>query len=535
MCDSLKQYTDIRGIVKDVKLNDHLLLICEKIQESPIKALVTEVYIKYQKRKLKIQLDNEEIARKVVFSIYLLDQDYTKPPWIALTSDIHIKDNLKITINKRGVLRMRYKNDTVSFIFKSTLKYIKCLNEISTKNITDLLELLPQDYTEGDYIGNAVFDYLQDDKKSEYVIKDTLLSYGIDNVHILPSIIVEPDYIEHTNDLEIFNDIYPNNKLYDVWGSLIEPFYYKMISNNKNLPFLRGLRKAIRVKYKEYQDVNKYISNDIESLNKFSTGELELDKNDEYYNLFKKSEKIPIKNRASYLSKKTIPNVYKRKKEIEIYFDTIDKQIKLNTENLKPVKNSILDKNVSLLYDSIYIQPIYRYYLLKDSKEIGHVVNILIDPKNKISYYLDSSEQSTTSFKTVNRYTDKTVLVTEKYFLDNIKEILNKRHNIEKLLNISELTTFCPTIEEFSSVGVQLISKDLRCQTWHLYYAIMFILNPTIPKGIISKVIITDYKKRLVQFSRYIYDKYIYRETFYDRLVRYSTFLSEIRKKFVGF
>jgi hypothetical protein len=148
---------------------------------------------------------------------------------------------------------------------------------------------------------------------------------------------------------------------------------------------------------------------------------------------------------------------------------------------------------------------------------------------------LDSSEQSTTSFKTVNRYTDKTVLVTEKYFLDNIKEILNKRHNIEKLLNISELTTFCPTIEEFSSVGVQLISKDLRCQTWHLYYAIMFILNPTIPKGIISKVIITDYKKRLVQFSRYIYDKYIYRETFYDRLVRYSTFLSEIRKKFVGF
>ena len=201
------------------------------------------------------------------------------------------------------------------------------------------------------------------------------------------------------------------------------------------------------------------------------------------------------------------------RKDTEVILKSIEKWKGIFRKTVyEKVQYTSLDKY------NVCIQPIRSVYKFGDasisSKNIGvdiegHISQIIIFPKKKIAYYIDSDWKEITAKLTVNFFSDGTegILVDELPFFEEVREALGK-YDIS-LQNMSEMVKFCPYTKKISHTGSQVLNKDSQCQTWYVYNSIMFILNPDVPVSVILETINENYSDRLAQFTNWIYETYV--------------------------
>jgi hypothetical protein len=535
MCDPFKQYISIDDIVTNLKLNDHLSIEIENGPE--LEYTVTKIYDKVINKKIRhrinLKLYNNESVKKFFKTIDESDENEKEKVFIKTIEESDnpisiIGDDLEIYI-EHSYLIASYDKKDMFFQLQEVILSIKCLKPVMSVNIIDLYNILPKNFISDERIVKDVMIFLQDKIQQNKIINDVLLKcWNKEKIHILDTISIAPDMVEHKCNEREFDRLL---KKISYPYPLVNTFYYKMITNSYNFLRMHSNYKKIKNDWDENEKnkelleqrvTEKYYKMLTETENEkkikllepvsgmykyeYDENELKLEKlendirKDAEDTVLKDPEMNRLKNK---IKKDTLEFQYLRE---DLNSTSVDGDIKPNT---------ILYKNISLLSNSFYIQPIIMYSgfsSLEGFEEYSgtsHIVNILIDTKNKIAYYIDSESDGSTAFITTDPFTGISVLVTIDDFLYKVKKLL-KKHNINTLLNIRETMEFCPYVKrDLDYVGAQFLNKDSQCQTWSLYYVIMFILNSRIPKGIISKMININHKERLIQFTNYIYKKFI--------------------------
>ena len=530
MCDSLKQYTSFENIINDLKVGDHIL-VKDYTHKTPFEAIVN----KKKGDDVYLNLYNNDSA-KIIANMALNETDDTEYLNNVIKSQNSLKmleKDLTIYINPSRLLSVNYENNDIDFGWEdTTLEYIKCLKQVTVKGLIDLYNILPKNFTQDKEKIQSVMILLQTEDKQNKIITE-LLKYGQNlKINIFPTIELAPDFLEHKYNNKIsFDDLKETSKLSNKNTHIINnKFYYNLVPTMSNFNFVFHNFNNINEASENHKKHSLYIKNFTNTIyttminnKKTDLQRLEPIVGDSKHEYDRKENEIKqlknniLKDAKSHASTDhNYQNVLKEQDNEKNYINKAKEHLQ-SLQSLKIPINSLLDKNINLLSDQTYIQPIKIVSKLKSTNLLnettisGHIVNILADPKNKIAYYIDSDSDGSTTMITHDPFSGKPVFVSMKSFFNQLKI-----KGINNLINIKEMMEFCPYVSGTNYRGAQNLNKDFQCQTWYIYYVTMFILNPHIPKGLIVKLINNNYSERLAQFTNYIYEHYITRKSAYN-------------------
>lgn len=505
MCNPYTEYTNFTNIINDLKENDYILIKDKDI--SGFEAVVTsivgnDVYV--------VLYDYKAVNILFLYILTMVNDENHKDHLTKILNDYefynYVKKNIKIKINTLKQLHFTYESQEykIRIAFTSdTIEYIKCLKP-SSIYIKDLFDLLPRKFTIQEEIEQKVLDWLVD-TDNQRIVTEFMMNKFVpkQKFSILPDVDIAPDFHEHSfKSEEHFNKIIKNyiplRDQPDInLNTISKKYYYKMVPYRDNLLSIASNFESFNFIENKKNKYIKLIDDRYNyKLNKIHTTLTDYDKR----NIKQAAIKYISKQYPTFIS--DINNFVDNVKNKLVNYDKKDKiNLSLKVENLQD--------------DMIYIQPVsiatrYRFeseYDLHNNYK-GHIATVFINPSKNIAYYMDSEAPKTTTFVITSPFTNELVLLDLNAYLRNLKHAL-KLKGVSKLMNLKDVIKNCPYATHQNHIGAQEITMDNRCQTWVIYYTIMFALNIIVPKGYLVNLIAKNSCKRMIQFTNYLYENFL--------------------------